>query len=158
MKLSYRFRISLDLFAHVVCTAMLGWVVYLKTADLFYVGIVVAGGIFIDLDHLIDYFRYFKNKKFSLKNFFYGLYLGSGKVYLFFHSWELIFIILALATFFRSYVLLLFFLSLSIHLLIDNTQRRKKLFYFFTYRFLNGFKVDIILPEVKDYITGINKE
>lgn len=156
MKVSLRMKLVIDLSAHFLSTVIVAVIVYLRTASFFYAGIVVMGGIFIDLDHLIDYFCYFKNK-FSLKNFFESRYFESGKVFLFFHSWELNFIIFASGLFFKSYAALLLSESLSMHLVIDNILKRNKLCYFFLYRYFNKFNVDIIMPEAKEGLKRKNE-
>ncbi len=80
-------------------------------------------------------------------DFFNCTYLKSRKAYLFLHSWELIFIVLILAVYFKSQVLWLSFLSLSLHLAIDNVQRKNLFAYFLLYRIYNKFDAVIIFPE-----------
>lgn len=136
----------LDLSAHFFVTLSLTALVYITTANFQYALAVIAGGIFIDLDHLVDYFICF-GASFDLKKFFQGAAVESGKVYLFLHSWELILILLCLSLVLNSGLLLALFLGMSAHLLIDNFQRKNLLAYIFIYRAWNKFKINIVMPE-----------
>lgn len=142
-------RIVRDLLIHTGVTLILAAAIYLKTNDPLLVLVSVAGGIFLDLDHFIDYGLFFRSR-FSFQAFMNCLYLKSGKVYLFVHSWELDCLVLVLAVLLKSPVLLVFCLSLSLHLAIDNLQRKNPLFYFFAYRAWKRFDADILLPEIRN--------
>lgn len=142
-------RIVIDLIFHLVATVLFSVWIFIETKNPAYVCIFILGGIFIDLDHFLDYFLYYK-KKFNLKDFFRSMYLKSGKAYLFLHSWELGLFLLYLSVLLRSHGLFLFALSVSVHLLIDNIQRKNPLFYFLTYRFCKQFEVAALLPEHRD--------
>ena len=102
----------------------------------------------MDLDHVIDYFIYFKFW-FNLNDFFNCRYLESGKTYLIFHSWEIVFLVLVLAVKTGSTAVYVFFLSQVVHLLIDNMQRDNLLVYFLSYKIARKFNSDILLPEYK---------
>lgn len=140
-------QITIDIITHFVLTMTISAWIYLQTKIPVSAGIFILGGIFIDLDHLIDYFLFTKNK-FILSDFLNIRYVKSGKVYLFLHSWELIFGILALVAIFNSHGLYILFLGMSLHLLIDNVQRKNPLAYFLIYRFIQKFNATIILPEL----------
>lgn len=146
-------RVSMDVALHLFFTILIAMWIYVKTGDLVYVSIFILGGIFIDLDHLIDHFLCFRNKL-NLGDFVNACYAKTGKLYLFLHSWEINFILFVLALGIRSYGLFLLSLSLSIHLAIDNIQRKNLLAYFIIYRFINNFDVNIIFPEVKERFEG----
>lgn len=142
-------RTAIDLSAHFISTGLFAVIIYKISASFIYAGIFILGGILIDLDHFIDHFIHFKNR-FTLNDFFNSTYLKSGKVYLFLHSWELNLCILLAALVTKSYALFMFFLSLSIHLSIDNIQRKNRLAYFLIYRCYKKFDRDILLPELKN--------
>ncbi|MDP1853245.1 MAG: hypothetical protein Q8L26_03445 [Candidatus Omnitrophota bacterium] len=141
-------RTAIDLSIHFISTGLFAAIIYKISANFIYVGIFMVGGILIDLDHFIDHFIHFKNR-FRLSDFLGSTYLKSGKVYLFLHSWELNLVILLAALVIKSYGLFILFLSLSIHLCIDNIQRRNRLTYFLIYRYYKEFDRDILLPELK---------
>lgn len=142
-------RTILDIFIHSLTTTAIALTIYLKSNNLAFAAIFIVGGIFIDLDHFIDYFLFFKIK-FDMKKFLNSAYLYSGKVYLPLHSWELTMVIFFLGYILQSKALLILASSLSIHLLIDTMQREKLLFYFITYRFIKKFNVKTLLPELSN--------
>lgn len=144
-------KIALDLITHFVLTVIFSLFIYFKSEDLFYVVIFIVGGIFIDLDHLIDHFLFFKNR-FKLIDFLNRRFLESGKVYLFLHSWEVIGFILSLSLVIKSSGLLVFSLGLILHLIVDNLQRERRLFYFLAYRIIKRFDAEFLLPEHNPYL------
>ncbi len=151
MRPAYRVKLSIDIALHFFLSAFISAWIYLNTGNVIYAAVFIFGGIFIDLDHLIDYF--FSTNKFSLKAFLNSSYLKSGKVYLFLHSWEIGFIIFAVSMAVNSYGLLMLSLALSIHMFIDNTQRENPLFYFLSYRFYKKFDISSLLPEYNKMFT-----
>ncbi|MBM3246427.1 MAG: hypothetical protein FJZ13_03750 [Candidatus Omnitrophica bacterium] len=134
---------------HIGVSILLSLWAYQKAANLFYPFMIILGGNFIDLDHFVDYFIFFKNR-FKLKEFLRGAYLRSGKVYLLLHSWEMGFVLFLLSLSLGSRPLMLFSLSLSLHLAIDNAQRKNPLVYFLIYRFSKGFDALVLFPELID--------
>lgn len=142
------FEILAEITLHCILTFLLAALIYSKTESVFYAVIFIFAGIFVDLDHLIDYFLYAK-KKFRLDEFLRCFQLKSGRVYIFLHSWELAFGALVAGMFSNSNALLIFAAGLGIHLAIDNIQRQNRLFYFLIYRFYKKFDVRILLPEYK---------
>lgn len=146
MKLSHKTHLILDLSSHFLSTFVLAALIYLKTGNPSYAGILVLAGIFIDLDHCIDYFLFFKTN-FNLRDFLNCSYLKSGRVYIFLHSWEINFIIFIIALSIDSYSLFLLFVGFSSHLVIDNLQRKNVFCYLIIYRFLKKFNLSVIMPE-----------
>lgn len=147
--------IGLELSVHLFATLFLAAVFYFFTAKFTNAILVILGGVFIDFDHFIDYFIYFRNK-FNLVYFFRGYFLRSGRVYLFLHSWELIFTLFVLSWATGSSGLFALWSGLAMHLLIDNLQRQNPWVYFLSYRFSKRFIVEELLPEKKAYLTQIS--
>lgn len=139
-------HLIVDLSAHVGVTLIISIVIYKIYLSFTLVALVIVGGILIDLDHLIDYFLYagftFNLKKFALIDF-----LKSGKVYLFFHSWELI-IFLYIIGFLLGVGKYSLALSLGIlgHLLVDSIFHKTFLLYSLFYRIWYNFDANKILP------------
>ncbi len=76
-------------------------------------------GIFIDLDHIFDYF-YCAGIKLDIKDFFYQCNSHQIKKYIFFlHSYELMFLFAILIYFFPSEILLGIFIGFTTHILAD---------------------------------------
>ncbi|MFH1397344.1 MAG: hypothetical protein ABIH27_02165 [Candidatus Omnitrophota bacterium] len=147
---------KLDLLIHFIVALVFSAQIYFKSERVSYVAAFVIGSIFIDLDHFIDYFFYFRNK-FSLSNFCDCAYLKSGKVYVFLHSWEINALVFALGLIVNSTFLLMLSLGLSAHLMVDNLFRRNKLFCFLLYRGMKKFNLETLLPEITSYYSGLHK-
>jgi hypothetical protein len=128
--------------AHVIISAVLGFGVYK------YTGSTPAGlstflsGVFIDLDHHIDY--WIANGKIPLSykklfNFFeHGTYT---KVFIIFHSWELLAILWgAIMLFHLGSLWLGVAIGISVHMLCDQIANPlKPLGYFMVYRIKHKF-------------------
>lgn len=99
--------------------------------------------IFIDLDHLFDFFLYNKGISFNIVSFFTGNYfLENGKAYVPLHGWEYAIILLMLSLFLKKYRDIYVALSFAIigHLLIDQFCYGMTPFkYFLVYRWIYGF-------------------
>lgn len=142
-------RNILDICAHCIVTLLLSAAILISTHDMRYVIFIIAGGILVDLDHLIDYHACY-GRRFYLPEFLNTRYLvKSGKVYLVLHSWELNFLVLCAAIVTNSPGLLLFFASFTLHLIIDNVQRHNPWFYLLSYRWAKGFDTFVLLPELQ---------
>ncbi|MDP2941808.1 MAG: hypothetical protein Q8N85_06140 [Candidatus Omnitrophota bacterium] len=132
-------------------TSILTALVYLLTRSIPYAAAVILGGIFIDLDHLLDYFFCF-GAGFKLGKFVDGDALASGHVYLFLHSWELVLVILLAGLTIPSGILLALFLGMSAHLTVDSIQRNNPFTtYLLFYRISKKFQVDVIMPAHHGY-------
>ncbi|MFH1847203.1 MAG: hypothetical protein ABH869_06600 [Candidatus Omnitrophota bacterium] len=136
-------KTAIDLFLHFIFTFLLA--VFFKnfTGSWVWPFLAVAGGIFIDIDHFIDYHLYY-GFKFHIGDFFKRGYLASGKCYIVFHSWELVFVLWLLAVPVISITPLV--LGMTIHLLIDQFYSRgpKTLSLFFFYRWYHHFSADAV--------------
>ncbi len=94
---------AVDLTIHFTLAVVLAGFFYCLTGGWVWPALAVGGGIFIDMDHFIDYYRYFGGR-FSAVDFFGHKYLASGKCYVILHSWELVLCVWILSRFFyRGY-------------------------------------------------------
>lgn len=146
MTSEHRRKLIMDLSAHFIVTFLLVILVYTWTASLVYAAAVILGGIFIDLDHLIDYALYF-GARFDLQDFLGSSALASGKIYLFLHSWEIVLILFLMGLAARTAPLLALSLGMAGHLIVDQVQIKNPRAYFLVYRMLKKFNVRIIFPE-----------
>lgn len=143
-----------DILSHILVSFLCMVIVYLIFDSIKLALTCLLVGIFIDLDHLIDYFIYF-GLKFNLADFLKGLYLKSGKIYLFLHSWELIVPLWIWGIYFKQETLAwAITIGFITHLLIDEYNRKEPLMYFLTFRVLNGFKLEKIMPKMFKDING----
>ena len=112
-----------------------------------YLGVLLfwLGGIFIDVDHYLDYISETGDMRISLRRmeeFF--LNLKEKKFYCILHSYELILIVLLLNFFYvKSEYLYGLIAGLATHIILDtlfNPVRAR--FYFFLYRLNHSFDID----------------
>lgn len=137
--------LSLHLFIHIFLSLIVGWVVWRiwkkKFLAFFF---AVCGGFLVDMDHFIDYYLAFGLhwNWFYFKNGY--EFLKAGKIYVLFHAWEYVIILLFLVYLTRSKYLKTIFLGLAlglfIHLwtdvIVDQMPIRS---YFLSYRLKNNF-------------------
>ena len=102
---------------------------------------VFLSGIFIDLDHILDYFLYEKKIKLDIKDFFYKCEaLILNKVYLLLQSYELIIILAILAYFTNDYIVLGLLIGFGTHIMLDLAANKVHfLGYSFIFRLINKF-------------------
>lgn len=141
MNLSLPVHLSIHIFFS-LCAGLIVWRIWKKPLVAFAGGIL--GGFLIDLDHFIDYFLAFGFdwSWFYFKNAF--QVLKSGKIYVLFHGWEFVMILLLLVFLFRNKYAKTIFLSLALGLffhlwadvVIDDVTPKA---YFLTYRIKHNF-------------------
>ena len=128
---------------HLLASSVLGAVLFYITRSLSAAAVAVLAGVFIDLDHLIDFWALKPKNPFSVKDF-----LNSEKndlqakyLFVFAHAWEWVVALWILTVLLNWPVLLLsFVLSITLHLTLDqiyNLRHYKmpKISYFITYIF-----------------------
>ena len=103
-------------------------------------------GWLVDIDHIWDFY---KNgcRGFNIKRFVYAMENGEiKKIYLYFHSYELLLVLVVLCYFTHfNYILSFTTIGFAIHLFFDQIFNPvKPLTYFITYRILNSYNKDII--------------
>lgn len=133
---------------HFALVAVISGFFYWRYRDWRLILATVLFGIFIDLDHLFDYFAHF-GPTFNLANFFnVSSYMGpAGKIYVPLHGWEFIFLLAILGKILERRfeikgLMWAIVLVYGTHLLWDHFSiNHHPLAYFFTYRFLNNFSL-----------------
>ena len=102
---------------------------------------VFLSGIFIDLDHLLDYFIYEKKIELDLKDFFYKCgTLTLEKEPLILHSYELITVLAIVSYFINNYIIVGLLLGLGTHIVFDIfTNKVYFLGYSFIFRLIHKF-------------------
>lgn len=142
MKLSY----------HIAASSLLGGVLYIFTNSFLITIPTILSGIFIDLDHFIDFF-FLTKEKFTIKNFFSFCYKCLWiRLSLILHSWELVFLFCILYWWFRQPILLGIVAGTGLHMIMDqwvNLTRSNisKFFYFLSYRISKGFKLKAMIVD-----------
>lgn len=109
----------------------------------------VIGGFLVDLDHFIDYYLAF-GWHWNWRYFNYGYqFLKSGKIYVLFHAWEYVAILVLLTLLFKNKYAKTIFLSLALglffHLItdvvVDDTPIKS---YSIIYRIKHNFDIQYI--------------
>ncbi len=137
-------------FTHLTLSLLVGLIIWKISGNVYVLSAALMGGFFIDLDHLLDYFLAF-GAKFNLSYFLKGYqFLKTDKIYVLFHSWELVIILFSIILFFMNFknfitlrtFLLSFSVSLFLHLFVDVfTNNMKAKSYFLLYRINNNFSL-----------------
>ncbi|KKP29986.1 MAG: hypothetical protein UR15_C0007G0002 [Parcubacteria group bacterium GW2011_GWA2_31_28] len=136
---------------HLTLSLFVGLIIWKISGSVYVISAALMGGFFIDLDHLLDYFLAF-GTKFNLTYFLKGYsFLKTDKIYVIFHSWELIIFLFFTILFFINFItlralLFSFSLSLFLHLSVDVfTNNMKAQSYFLLYRLFNKFELKTLV-------------
>jgi hypothetical protein len=133
---------------HIIISVSIGIALYaiFRSAALSISAMVT--GIFIDLDHVFDYFREY-GLRLDLKHFFYVFYETLFKrIVLPLHSWELVIILGIMAAMLDwNPIVTGTVIGAGGHLIADQIYNKGNLFaYLFLYRVIHNFKTSKIFP------------
>ena len=135
---------------HAISSAALAAGIYRATTSLEMASAALFVGIFLDIDHIID-FLIFSGERFSISRFRAWCYEGRwNKLILMFHSYELFVLYSFLVYKYPNPILLGILCGMGLHLTLDQLGNRhlikaftiSKWFYFFTFRAWGGFHKD----------------
>jgi len=144
---------------HLVLSLLAAFFVYRLLKCKSYISIVasIVGGFLIDIDHLVDYFFAF-GIHFSLNYFLKGYqFLKSDRMYVPFHSWELVILLLIIFLIFSYFknrivlktILLSFCIALFFHLATDVILNRISIkSYSFIYRLQKNFSLKELVSQI----------
>ena len=125
---------------HLITSLILSTIVLFITNNFYYSLTVLFFGVMLDLDHIIDYFILYK-KKLDFKIIMGGMYDNKDKVYVFFHSYELLIFICLISYYILPNYIFYIALGFLSHILLDLYEYPLKFYYyFFWYRMLIKFK------------------
>ena len=125
---------------HIITTGLLAAVSYSAGAPLPSCAGIVAGGILIDADHVVDFILFSRDKRPNLRRIYiYNLNLEYRRVLFAIHSYELIVGLAALAIFLASPFLWGLLIGMTLHLVFDAVfnapiHKRPILFYLLLFR------------------------
>lgn len=130
--------------SHVTISLATSVLIYAWFRSLLAAVICFLSGILLDLDHILEYLT-LKERKLSLKIFYYSdLAKEKERLYLIFHSFELIlFLWWTIHKFSLNLFWIAFAIGISTHLILDLIRNPVKspLTYFLFYRLIKGFSV-----------------
>lgn len=137
---------------HVAASSVLCGGMYASSGSLVLAISAFISGVLIDLDHVLD-FLFFAKDKFTIRNFFTYYHKNlwdrfAGVL----HSWELMFLLLVLSCLFRHPLIIGVASGAFLHMLMDQVVNPRiipihRLFYFLAFRMSKGFKRKLILVE-----------
>ena len=132
---------------HVLVTSLLSIVFYLLTGSLLGSFLLLMTGIFIDLDHWIDFWLYKKSISLDVKEFFNHFYGHNfARIYLIFHSIELLPLIFLVGNIFIDRILVYGIATgFAVHMFLDCIGNGFKISnYFLTYRIYRKFNLPCV--------------
>ena len=155
-------NLALHEFIHIVVSFLIGFFIYKKYNEplLAFLG-AFLGGVLLDSDHIIDYFLAF-GLNFNLKSLLRGYqFLVSNRIYLPFHAWEWIIVLVFLVNLFpkKRVKYSIFCLALALvlfsHLIFDVYANHVTFSgYSILYRIKNNFVTDKLITS-EHYIEHI---
>lgn len=136
---------------HIISSTIISLLLFNVTKSFILLIVTFLSGIFIDLDHFIDYFYTEGKIKIDIKDFFYKCdNFQLKKAFLFLHSYEMIVLLMILTFLYPGNNFILgFTIGYISHLLLDIIYnfslnilkgKDKFLLYFLTYRILKKFE------------------
>ena len=109
---------------HILSSLVLGVIIFFFTREIIASLIAFLAGVFIDLDHLIDFWASEPENAFSVKQFFYmDKHLkskGDHYTFIFFHAWEWVIILVILTLYYSNIYFVSFVLAVALHLALDS--------------------------------------
>ncbi len=136
---------------HILASSVAGGLFYLFSKSIVAGFVCFLSGVLIDLDHFFDFCFYSKKITLSLRKFYVScMELKFNKLYLFFHSLELIILFWFLIIIFKlNLIWVALAVGITCHMFLDIIGN-DHLFvrsYFFIYRLSKGFKTEAFLKD-----------
>jgi len=141
----------MKIFPHTIVSTVSGISIFLITRSILLGIITFLSGIFIDIDHLLDYFFNEKKIKLNIKDFFYKCEnLKLKKVTLIFHSYELLILLVLLLLTKYNVIVFGILLGFILHIFFDLIFNCGNLMtYSFIYRVIHKFEFKQIFNNKK---------
>lgn len=111
-------------------------------------------GVFIDIDHILDYILHGKISLHLVDYYLFSLEKQFSKIFLFFHSFEVIILFWIVITIYKSNIYwICFAVGLTQHLILDCIDNSLKVSikpfsYFLIYRAIKGFRRELLFKEI----------
>jgi hypothetical protein len=133
---------------HVASSALVAGILYVLFKSWSMSVSCFLSGIFIDIDHIYDYVREF-GLPFRIRDFIHAVYTAKlNRMTLFFHSWEVMFLILMIAALTNWNPLIVgIFIGFGHHIILDKIYTGVPLQrYFYMYRKKRDFQIESLFP------------
>lgn len=134
--------------SHIIAAGIMAAPVYAATSSLELTATFCISSVAMDVDHIVDYMAFGKRPLSATKFFKSGTPSTWSRMIFAAHSYEFILLMLLFSISFSSSVILAVTAGCLAHLLMDEAGNRmpwkktriKPFFYFFAFRFANGFR------------------
>lgn len=135
---------------HIICSLTISGIIYFifRSLPLFFVSLLT--GVLIDIDHVIDYYMQ-ESFTLKIKNIYCWCFEARSKFFfLFFHSFELIFLFWVIIYKFKLGIFwIVFAIGLTQHFMLDILFNPLYTYsYFLFYRIIKGFKKEYLLRKL----------
>lgn len=136
---------------HIITSFILAVAIFLLTRDMVASSIAFLAGIFIDLDHLLDFWISAPKNAFSIKQFYnmdkHLKSKGDHYTFIFFHAWEWIIVLVFLTFIYSNVYFVSFVLAVSLHLVLDTInnniiEKETPLVYSIIFRIFHKFRMN----------------
>lgn len=134
-------RLLLHEIGHVIIALPFGYYLWKRSKSYSYLAIYFFVTVFMDIDHLFDYWRYYGFGFDPILFLGLGYFEGPGRAFVPFHAWEWIIISLVLFKKLQKIIILTCALSMLSHLIWDSLNVGSVLFYSIIYRGFEGFRI-----------------
>jgi len=127
---------------HLLLASFIAGIFYWRFKKIRLVAVILAVSMFVDLDHLFDYWHFVGSL--DIRPFFQGVdyFFGSQKVFVLAHSWELVIFLLFWSWWKKIPLVLAVSLALAGHFLIDQFTYHPSIWgYFLIFRLKHGFSL-----------------
>ena len=141
---------------HIIASVFIGGAFAFFTKSVYAGTICFASGVFVDFDHVIEYIIHHKWKILSFRNVYYMSEQtckeesdeGFKKLYLVFHSGEMVFLFWAAAIYTKNIYLLAIALGYSAHIVMDSIgNTMEPAGYFALWRAAKGFDTERLMKK-----------
>ena len=136
---------------HLVFTGMVCALFYWSFRQVMGTLLVFASAMFLDADHLVDYFLYAIrfSANVNIKEFISGAYFKRWQKFVCpLHAWELVIIALIIWQIYSNIIALALAIGITTHLVIDYcTNTVNRVAYFFSFRAYHYFHKPAIAPQ-----------
>jgi len=144
---------------HVITSFALGAIFWFFTKSISASLLCFLTGVLVDLDHIIEYPLHFDWRSFSAKNVYHAsIHTRDGKgdyrykkLYIVFHSWEMVILFWALYAYTKNIYFLAFSLGYTSHMFLDTVGNKGyPALYFLLGRIMNNFSTDKLMRKKCD--------
>jgi len=141
---------------HIIASIVVSSAIYFFFNSISAALISFVSGVFIDIDHFLDYILHGKFSLHLKDYYLFSLERQFSKIYLFFHSFEIIILLWVMISYFKLNLFrIAFVIGLTQHLILDSifnsyTVLINPLAYFFAFRAAKGFRKELLFKEIEE--------